>query len=290
MSDGIRHNKQCFAVNGGNYTAKVHNVKKEQAGDKYTKKGTSLAFGNAVASDCAWRNKGDACLRFPHHNIRCVGVPMNRLVTFVDVAGDVVGCEEGEELRTSHFARIMTGGTEGAEDAGTAAVLLWGDPLQVVGTPVEHVAVNVIALIAFRTWTEPGESHEEVAGTIAVPSHERVTRVTHLGVLWRFETGFDFAQAEAREGEEMPATGTIERFAAGQIQRTTFGGKHSAVLRVDAHSRPALIGETVCIHTDGLVNHNSTRFRGYERWVNDTSRIGWVSSLSTRKRVQRYEK
>ena len=23
----------------------------------------SVAFGNAVASDCAWRNKSDACLR-----------------------------------------------------------------------------------------------------------------------------------------------------------------------------------------------------------------------------------
>ena len=26
----------------------------------------AFAFGNAVASDCALRNKGDACLRSPH--------------------------------------------------------------------------------------------------------------------------------------------------------------------------------------------------------------------------------
>ena len=61
----------------------------------------------------------------------------------------------------------------------------------------------------------------------------------------------------------MPATGTVEWFAAGQMQRTTFGGKHAAVLRVDAHSRPALVGEAVCIHTDGLVNHSSNSFRFY---------------------------
>ena len=58
------------------------------------------------------------------------------------------------------------------------------------------------------------------------------------------------------------------------MQRAAFGGKHAAVLRVDAHSRPALIGEAVRIHTDGLVNHNNTRFRGYERWVSDTLVLG----------------
>ena len=61
----------------------------------------------------------------------------------------------------------------------------------------------------------------------------------------------------------MPAVGTIERFAACQMQRTAFGGEHAAVLRVDAHSRPALIGEAVCIHTDGLVNHSSNALRFY---------------------------
>ena len=61
----------------------------------------------------------------------------------------------------------------------------------------------------------------------------------------------------------MSAAGTVERFAASELERTTFGGKHAAVLRVDAHSRPALVREAVRIHTDGLVNHSSNALRFY---------------------------
>ena len=61
----------------------------------------------------------------------------------------------------------------------------------------------------------------------------------------------------------MPAAGTVERFAAREVQRTAFGDQHAALLGVDAHSRPALVGEAVCIHTDGLVNHSSNALRFY---------------------------
>ena len=47
------------------------------------------------------------------------------------------------------------------------------------------------------------------------------------------------------------------------MQRAAFGEQHAAVVRVDAHSRPAIVGKTVCIHTDGLVNHSSSALRFY---------------------------
>ena len=76
----------------------------------------------------------------------------------------------------------------------------------------------------------------------------------------------------------MPTTGTVEWLAAGQMQRTTFGDQHAALLGVDAHSSPCIrmaflalgrsrLNEAVRNHCNRFVVHNSTRFRGYERWV-----------------------
>ena len=70
------------------------------------------------------------------------------LITLVDIAGEVVLGEEGEEVVRAHVlgdqVRAIRGeglGTESAEDAGTAAVLGRGDPLEVGGTIVKVIAV-----------------------------------------------------------------------------------------------------------------------------------------------------
>ena len=78
--------------------------------------------------------------------------------------------------------RDETLGTEGAEDAGTAAVLGRGDPLEVGSTVVKVIAVEVIALRLhhlFRdyecgTWSMPGGADEHVAGATTALANNRV--------------------------------------------------------------------------------------------------------------------
>ena len=96
----------------------------------------------------------------------------------------------------------------------------------------------------------------------------------------------------------MPASGTIEWLAARQMQRTTPGDQHAALLGVDAHDSPCIrmaflavgrsrLGEAVRNHCNRFVVHNSTRFRGYERWV---SGICFLQCRAARSgnRVQNY--
>lgn len=71
-------------------------------------------------------------------------------VTLIDIAGEVVGGEEGKQRIRLHVlgeqVRAIRGeglGTESAEDAGTAAVLGRGDPLEVRRVIVEDVAVII---------------------------------------------------------------------------------------------------------------------------------------------------
>ena len=133
------------------------------------------------------------------HNCYGLNKKRNKSICGLVEKGTSLAIEDGEELRAGQGAGVSAGGTEGAEDAGPSAVLCRSDVLQVVCTPVEHIAIDVVYLHACRPYAEPCCRHEHVAGTIAVPPHKGVTRVTELGVLWRFETGLDLPQPEARE-------------------------------------------------------------------------------------------
>lgn len=195
--------------------------------------------------------------------------------------------ENCEELGAGECAGVGARGTALAEDAGTAVVLGRRHPLQVVSRPVEDVTIEVVAFIAFWARTEPCCRYEDVACSVGELAEKGIARVTMTVIDRRFESRFDLPQSEAREGEEVPATGTVERFAARELERTTSGGQHAALLGVDAHDSPAFVRETVRIHTDRLVNHSNTRFRGYERWGSGI--ILSVPSRSVRKRVQNYE-
>ena len=105
------------------------------------------------------------------------------LITLIDIACHVVLSEEGEEVVRAHVLGEQVGaisgeglGTEGAEDAGTAAVLGRGDPLEVGGTVVEVIAIHVVTFQAFRAWTMPGGADEYVAGATTALTNDRVAR------------------------------------------------------------------------------------------------------------------
>ena len=70
--------------------------------------------------------------------------------------------------------RDETLGTEGAEDAGTAAVLGRGDPLEVGGTVVKVIAIHVVTFQAIRAGTMPGGADEHVAGATTALANDRV--------------------------------------------------------------------------------------------------------------------
>ena len=106
------------------------------------------------------------------------------LITLVDIAGEVVLGEEGEEVGTGEGAWIDTGSAETPEDSCTAAVLCRSNILEVIGRAVMDVTVEVVNLhvakdVAVgvkdrRSRTEPGEGHEGVAHVWDVGAQQRI--------------------------------------------------------------------------------------------------------------------
>lgn len=121
------------------------------------------------------------------------------LVAHVDVSGGIVGGEEGEELRACYATRVLAGAAQYAQDLRAADILRRRDVLQVVRTPIKHVTIEVIYFSTCRPYADPCSRHQSVTCLVVVLPHERVTRVTYLGVLWRFESWFYLPQPEPRE-------------------------------------------------------------------------------------------
>ena len=85
--------------------------------------------------------------------------------------------EEGEEVGTGEGAGIGAGGTEGAENAGGAAVLGRSNLTEVVERPIEDVAVDVVDLHAGVARSLPDLPKKMVAAHTSVASQERIARV-----------------------------------------------------------------------------------------------------------------
>ena len=68
-----------------------------------------------------------------------------------------------QELFTAHLFRITSDGTEHTQQFRAFAVLRRGDILEIIGTAIAPVTVNVVDFIALRTFTYPRERHERVA-------------------------------------------------------------------------------------------------------------------------------
>ena len=104
-------------------------------------------------------------------------------VTFIDIAGEVVLGEEGEEVIGAHVQRIsgrivVLGCDEASltEDEGAAVVLGDGDDAEVGDRPVADVAVEVVDLPALGAGTDPRERHDLVS--IVVPATILEMRIT----------------------------------------------------------------------------------------------------------------
>lgn len=95
---------------------------------------------------------------------------------FVVVLGgtELVAGEDVEQLVAGHLPGVASDGAEHAQQSGTLVVLSRGDVLEVVGRPVEDVAVEVINLHALWPWANPREGDESVAESAAKVSHTRV--------------------------------------------------------------------------------------------------------------------
>ena len=159
------------------------------------------------------------------------------LVTFVAIAGEVVGGEEGEEVVRAHVMGEQVGairgeglGTEGAEDAGTAAVLGRGDPLEIGGTVVGGNTIEVInGVLGRRLSAEPGECDEHMTESATSAYFEVVlpaSAVSARGI--KSAPRFDLVKVEvvcaalfvlaASVGEELTGARAVERSETCQAQ------------------------------------------------------------------------
>ena len=86
----------------------------------------------------------------------------------------VIAEEDGEEFGAGHEARVTTDGTEDTQEFGALAVFGRGDILEIIGTAIAPVTVEMVDLMSVRTRTYPRERHERVAvHTVKMP-HDRV--------------------------------------------------------------------------------------------------------------------
>ena len=82
--------------------------------------------------------------------------------------------ENAQQLLTAHLFGISPDATQHAQQFRALAVLRRGDILEIIGTAIAPVTVNVVDFIALRTFTYPRECHERVAvHTVKMP-HYRV--------------------------------------------------------------------------------------------------------------------
>ena len=78
--------------------------------------------------------------------------------------------ENAQQLLTAHLFGISPDATQHTQQPRTFAVLRWGDILEIIGTAIAPVTVNVVDFIALRTFTYPRECHERVAvHTVEMP-------------------------------------------------------------------------------------------------------------------------
>ena len=159
------------------------------------------------------------------------------LITLVDIAGEVVLGEEGEEVVRAHVMGEQVGairgeglGTEGAEDAGTAAVLGRGDPLEVGDAVVGRYTVDVIYGVLRRgLGAEPSDCDEHMAEPSASADFEVVlpaSAVSARGI--KSAPRFDLVKVEvvcaalfvlaASVGEELTGARAVERSETRQAQ------------------------------------------------------------------------
>ncbi len=83
---------------------------------------------------------------------------------------------DGTEFIVRDELGVATDSTQRAQDFGASDVLGGCDPFEVSGRVVEHVAVEVVALIANRSGAMEGGTYKKVAEFVVVPAlHNRIS-------------------------------------------------------------------------------------------------------------------
>ena len=83
---------------------------------------------------------------------------------------------DGAELIVRDEFGVATDSTQRSENLGAADVLGGCDPFEVGGRVVEYVAVEMVALVAIRSWSMERCAHERVAEFVVVPAlHNRIS-------------------------------------------------------------------------------------------------------------------
>ena len=81
---------------------------------------------------------------------------------------------DGTEFIVGDELGVATDSTQRAQDFGASDILGGCDPFEVGGRVVEHVAVEMVALVAIRSWSMERCAHERVAEFIVL-AHNRIS-------------------------------------------------------------------------------------------------------------------
>ena len=91
--------------------------------------------------------------------------------------------EDFEEFGAGHLERVATDGAEHAQQLRAFAVLGRRNLLEIVQTPVQLVAVNVVDFEPFGSRSNEGFVHQMVAKTVSVRAHFWIRRMHVRAVL-----------------------------------------------------------------------------------------------------------
>ena len=88
--------------------------------------------------------------------------------------GEIIAVEDRKQLFTAHLFGISPDATQHAQQFRAFAVLRRGDILEIIGTVIAPVTVEVVNLHALWSRTYPREGHERVAVHAVEMPHDRV--------------------------------------------------------------------------------------------------------------------
>ena len=139
---------------------------------------------------------------------------------------------DGAEFIVGDEFGVATDSTQRAEDFGASDILGGCDPFEVGGGVVEHVAVEMVALVAIRSRSMERGAHERVAGFVAKLAHNRISPMhvrTPFPHSWAVIV-FDFLSVLT---DEIAIGMGKEDFAVDELRRHLFAARRDD--RISTH-------------------------------------------------------
>lgn len=125
---------------------------------------------------------------------------------------------DGAEFIVGDEFGVATDSTQRAQDFGSSDILGGCDPFEVGGRVVEFVAVEVVALIAFRSWSMEGGTHKDVTGFVAEIAHNRISPM-HVRTPFSHSRAVTVFESEAVLVDEIAVGMGKEDFAVNELRR-----------------------------------------------------------------------